>query len=505
MRHCLLLPCFLVGSVLLPFSSVSAGASPAPTVTPLIRTVDLNIGQSRTVTLCDGKQATVKLLGLKETRDPLRNAVRSAKVTVDVNGRKVTIPASYYSLPVTVGEVQVDCAVTKGFVKPNDPRRKNVWALDADARLRLWPAGSPWIRPGTFTYPAKQRWFATDTQMANVPCFVDGEVPANKSIYYHSGLDIGGTERLVEIVAATDGFVLSAGEAQCNSQEHLVRKPRYDAVSIRDDRGWYYRYSHLYSIDPAVKPGTRVKRGQKIGMLGKEGSSGGWAHLHFDITAGQPSGRYGVLNGYAFFWQTYHNANRTKLQAVARPHHFVRTGDTVVFDATRSWSAAGPEHIAEYHWTFNDGTTARGPKPQRSYRRSGTYSEILKVTDKAGHTDYDFAVVQVIDREHPEQVPPTIHATYWPTAGIRAGDEITFKVRSFRIGKTEGHERWDFGDGSPAVRVQSDGRAVSLAKDGYAVTTHRYKKPGHYLVRVERTNDRGQTATARLHVVVGGG
>jgi murein DD-endopeptidase MepM/ murein hydrolase activator NlpD len=483
-----------------------AVAPPVPTITPLVRTVDLELGQSCTVTLSDGKKATVKLLDLKEMRDPLRNAVRSAKVTVEVNGRKVTIPAAFYSLPVTVGDVQIDCAVTEGFVKPNDPRRKNVWALDADARLRLWSAESPWIRPGTFAYPAKQRWFASDTQMANVPVFVDGgEVPANKSIYYHSGLDIGGAECLVEIVSATDGFVISAGEAQYDSEKHPVREARYDAVSIRDDRGWYYRYSHLYSIDPAVKPGTRVKRGQKIGMLGKEGSSGGWAHLHFDITAMQPSGRYGILEGYAFFWQTYHEANQTKLQAVARPHHFVRTGDPVTLDATRSWSAAGPEQIAEYHWTFSDGTTAVEPKPQRSYDRSGTYSEILKVTDKDGSVDYDFAVVQVIDREHPEQAPPTIHATYWPTTGIRPGDEITFKVRSFRIGKTEGHERWDFGDGSPTVQVQSDGRAVKHAKDGYAVTTHRYQKPGHYLAQVQRTNDRGQTATARLHVVVGEG
>ena len=37
----------------------------------------------------------------------------------------------------------------------------------------------------------------------------------------------------------------------------------------------------------------------------------------------------------------------------------------------------------------------------------------------------------------------------------------------------------------------------------YAVTTHRYKKPGHYLVTVQRVNDRGQPATAHLHVRVG--
>jgi hypothetical protein len=51
--------------------------------------------------------------------------------------------------------------------------------------------------------------------------------------------------------------------------------------------------------------------------------------------------------------------------------------------------------------------------------------------------------------------------------------------------------------------VHSDGNVVKLAKDGYARTVHRYAKAGTYLVRVERTNRRGETAAARRHVRVG--
>ena len=88
---------------------------------------------------------------------------------------------------------------------------QNAWALEKDARLRLWPAGSPWIEPGTFSYPVRQRWFASDTQMANEPVYVDGaELPGKTDIYYHYGLDFGGAEGLVEVVAATDGLVVSA-------------------------------------------------------------------------------------------------------------------------------------------------------------------------------------------------------------------------------------------------------------------------------------------------------
>ena len=45
----------------------------------------------------------------------------------------------------------------------------------------FWTQGntdSPLMNPGTFRYPAKQRWFASGTQMANEPVHVDGgEVP----------------------------------------------------------------------------------------------------------------------------------------------------------------------------------------------------------------------------------------------------------------------------------------------------------------------------------------
>ena len=486
--------------VLVAWAACAEAAEPA-TIDPLQRTVDLNVHQQCQVELCDGTTATVKLVKLDEIRDDLRQAVRVARVTVEVNGQSATLTSANYNLPVTVGGVQIDCAVTRGCVRPD----KNPWALDTDARLRLWPAQSKWIRPGTFVYPVRQRWFASDTQMSNEPTFVDGgESPARKAVYYHWGLDFGGAEGLVEVVAATDGLVVSAGTETLESDsDDTPARPRYDVVYVRDGRGWYYRYSHLHTIDPAIKPGVRVTMGQRIGLLGKEGGSGGWTHLHFDVSAIQPSGRYGIVEGYAFVWQVYHDKHETELQAVARPHHLSWTGESVTLDATRSFSRQGPAGIARYHWTFTDGTTATGAKVRRRYDKPGQYSEILEVTDTDGRIDYDFARVLVIDRERPDRLPPAIHAVYYPTLGIKAGDEITFKVRSFSIGPDEGRERWDFGDGRPTVTTQSDGNAVKLAKDGYAVTTHRYRLAGHYLVRVERTNASGVTAVGHVHVRVG--
>jgi len=480
------------------FESAARGQTSTPALSPLVRVVDLDIGESQTVELCDGSRATVRLLDLKETRDDIRNAVRRAEVKVEVNGQNVSLVSSTYNLPTTVAGVQIDCPVTKGYLQKSS--KENAWGLEKDTRLRLWPTGSPLIRPGTFVYPAGQRWFATDTQMANVPCFVDGgEVPANKNIYYHYGLDFGGAEGLVDVLAATNGLVISAGLEKLPGYEDSPVTPRYDVIYLLDERGWFYRYSHLYRIADSVKPGRRVKMGEKIGILGKEGGSGGWTHLHFDITCRQPSGLWGIQNGYAFIWEAYQRQYQPKIIAVARPHRLAWAGQTVELDATRSWSRTG--EISKFEWTFCDGTSAAGPKVQRMYDKPGEYNEILKITDSAGNIDYDFAVVQIHDKATSDKLPPAIHAAYYPTFDIKPGDEVTFKVRTFNT--TYGKETWDFGDGSPKANVQSDGNAQVHNPQGYAVIEHRYEKAGHYIASVERTNERGQRAITHLHVRVG--
>jgi len=476
--------------------SLQAGP-PKPTMEPLVRVVDLALGESQEVELCDGKKVTVKLLELKETSDPVREAIREAKVRVEVDGRSAWLTSANYHLPSTVAGVRIDCPITSGYYRNS---HRDAWGLDKDARLRLWPAGSPLVTPGTFVYPVKQRWFASATQMANEPCYVDaGERPSVRKIYYHNGLDFGGAEGMVEVVSATDGLVVSSGTDGLPGYEETPRRPRYDVVYILDGRGWYYRYSHLFEIDEAIRPGTKVRAGQRLGLLGKEGGSGGWSHLHFDITARQPSGKWGTQEAYAFVWEAYQRQYRPKLIAVARPHHLIFAGEKVTLDASRSWSAEGK--ITRYQWTFTDGTTAEGEKVERVYARPGYYSEVLKVTDAAGRIDYDFAIVYAVDRDKPEPIPPTIHPVYHPTFGVRPGDEVTFKVRTFAT--TDGRETWDFGDSSAQATTRSDGNVVKLAKDGYAIVTHRYQKPGHYLVRVERADRLGRRAVAYVDVRVG--
>ncbi|HUR39433.1 MAG TPA: hypothetical protein VM222_08060, partial [Planctomycetota bacterium] len=187
-----------------------ASAGKADPAAVLHQTVDLSLGETQDVALPDGSSARLKLIDLKETLDEVNGAVRRAEVRVEVNGSAATLISGTYRLPVSAGGVQVDCPITKGYLAKGN--RKNIWGLVKDVRVRVWPADSPWIAPGTFGYPARQRWFATYTQMGNEPVYADGgDMPLKKEIYYHYGLDIGGSEGLVDVVAATDGLVVSSG------------------------------------------------------------------------------------------------------------------------------------------------------------------------------------------------------------------------------------------------------------------------------------------------------
>ena len=115
------------------------GAGQPSPADSLLRAVDLNVGESQDVRLSSGLTVTVRLLDLEETTDDVNGAVRRARVTVEVDGRRVELTSATYHLPVTSGDVQLDCPITSGYLKKAD---SNMWALDKDARIRLWPRNS---------------------------------------------------------------------------------------------------------------------------------------------------------------------------------------------------------------------------------------------------------------------------------------------------------------------------------------------------------------------------
>ena len=486
----------LAGLIFLMILNISCGDKPV--IAPVRVIAELDTGESQDITFSNGDMVNLKLLQVDVVRDSLRNAIRSVRVKISVDDKEISIYSGNYNLPVTVGKVQIDCPVVKDYSASS---RRNIWELHKDARFRIWPAGSPFIAPGTFAYPVKQAWLASMSQTGNEPTYVDwGENLANKNIYYHEGHDIGGAEGLDEIVSATDGLVLAAHGDTLEGFNDFPGDVRIDVVYILNDLGWYIRYSHLDSTDPAIIPGTRVKLGQRIGFMGKQGGSGGWVHLHFGMSHKETStGNWGIEDAYPYVWEAYVSQYDRAVIAVARPHHLLWTGQEAALDGGKSKSFAG--EIVSYEWTFCDGTTAAGPVQKKTYEKPGEYSEILKVTDSNGNIDYDFTVIQVYDRDKTEQTIPAIQPAYHPSLDIKPGDPVTFLVRTFNT--AVGNEVWDFGDVSPPVSVKSETvDRQNFIKGKFAETVHAFSEPGHYVVSVERSDESGLKAIAHLDVVV---
>lgn len=85
----------------------------------------------------------------------------------------------------------------------------------------------------------------------------------------HKGIDIVAPEGKT-VVAASDGYVVDAGDFFFSG----------NLVFIEHGQGLMTLYAHLSRID--VEPGERVRKGDKIGLVGKTGRVTG-PHLHFSV------------------------------------------------------------------------------------------------------------------------------------------------------------------------------------------------------------------------------
>ncbi len=107
------------------------------------------------------------------------------------------------------------------------------------------------------------------------------------------------------VYAAQDGFVIRAdwkyttmnpdewknqsNYYQVNPRTFVMRSFGGRQVWLDHENGVVTTYNHLSRIDPGIKKGTRVKKGQRIGWVGNSGLYGEaagksyGAHLHFEI------------------------------------------------------------------------------------------------------------------------------------------------------------------------------------------------------------------------------
>jgi murein DD-endopeptidase MepM/ murein hydrolase activator NlpD len=476
----------------------------------------LDVNESKTITLYDGTNVTIKLLDIIYDRDEVRKAVRSAKLKLSVDGEEKWIEAGNYNLPVHFKTVKIDCPIAKAYLD-NGNFPHGMWRLlGKEVKLRVWPVNSK-INPNNMVcYPIDQKWLSANTTAGLEPVEIDHDnlIPNDQEkIYYHWGFDFAGVKGVTPALAGGDGVVIAAGkkgyeEPDPNDSEYFkdepffnvsdkiskLPKPRFDRIFVRMENGWIYRYSHLQRID--VQLGDTVKAGQVIGALGNRWSD--FAHIHFEVWSidEDDNNNYTLELGYPYLWESYVDTYKPKIIAIARPHKYITVGDSVTLDGLKSVSFEGK--IVKYEWTFHDGTTATGASVTKQYNKPGYFSETLKITDDKGNVEYDFVHVTVVYKDKPNHKYGYTCVSYYPTFNIKAGDELTFKGRFFNI--NEGEDHWDFGDGTPIQTTHSNPDGYSAT--GYVELKHTYKKPGHYFVTFDRTVNNGMTTTTNLSIFV---
>ena len=106
-------------------------------------------------------------------------------------------------------------------------------------------------------------------------CLASGFGPRGSSGKLHKGVDFysktGG-----QVLAAADGVIVEA-----------VYRDDYGYMIIIDHgNGVYTRYAHLQRFARGVEAGRTVKRGDKLGPIGRSGAYTSIVHLHWEILLG---------------------------------------------------------------------------------------------------------------------------------------------------------------------------------------------------------------------------
>lgn len=139
----------------------------------------------------------------------------------------------------------------------------------------------PYYEPQRFTFPVQGKPWYTDTFGA------DREGGVRK----HEGTDLFGPEG-TPLVSVSDGRIEKLGWNRLGGER----------VGVRGEDGNYYYYAHLQTIEPSLKIGQIIKKGDPIGAMGHTGDALTTPdHLHFGIEL--PNGEW--INPYPFLavWQ----------------------------------------------------------------------------------------------------------------------------------------------------------------------------------------------------------
>jgi hypothetical protein len=431
----------------------------------------LDVNEEYQFKLKDGSRRSIRLISVEEHRDSVIGKIRRAEVNVEVNGKLLHLVCAPYVMPTETEGVRIQADTTSGWL-----------SISKRAQFSVWDASDPIVRAERFGFPIRDYLLLSHGMQSYNEVvhlgWVDG-CPEGVKAYHNYGIDFAGYEGREKIITCTEGEVI-----------RLSSKEEHRFVVIRDDDGPIWEYGHLDSISPQLKKRARVEKGLTIGVLGKTGPSGNFAHLHLgnylseaDLDAGRSNRR---LNLYPWIIATYEQQYHRTLYAVARPHQTVSTGEKVLFDGSKSVSFGG--EIISYRWILPSGEIANGTTAEKVFDKPGVYIATLRIIDKEGREDIDFYKVKVFTASAPEDKLPTIFMTHTPTNNISVDEPVLFRfwpqgVKRVSIGV-------DFGDGT----VVSD-------YPSYSEIRHKFRSPSIHVVTARGTIE-GKPITQKQKVLV---
>ena len=414
------------------------------------RFVYLDVGESFTFKLKDGTERRIRLASVTEHADSVIELLRRAEVAVAIDGKPLDLICEPCRMPSERDGIRIQADTTSGWV--NIPKR---------VQLSIWDASDPIVDTDRFAFPLPgYRLFSQGTQGYNEPVHLgdrDGD-PEGQRFHHNYGFDLAGFEGKDKVASSIDGTVAVASRGD-------------GTLAVEDDRGIVIEFGHLDTILPEIQPGTKVSRGQAVGIVGRKGASGNFSHLHVGLSLSMERFRSDrpcrALNLYPWLVEAYRRSAETKLLAVARPHVAARCGEVVRFDGTRSMAFGS--RLASYRWEFPGGVSLTGASVEKTFDAPGTYPVALWVEDERGLRDVDFATVRVFSKEKPEGIMPTLFLTYTPSSGARVDQSVSFRL--WPQGREVGAIRMDFGDGGVVERYEP-----------FSSVSHSFKTPGIHLV-----------------------
>ncbi len=165
--------------------------------------------------------------------------------------------------------------------EPVDGVRYNEVEEQTAARKSFyWPIGSDETEERNGIIYADKEPASTDV----ISEFGTRENPITGVVEEHYGIDIKGVDGVTNVIAVYRGEVISVVDS-CTVGDYECNEGYGNTIILSHSNNDYTVYAHLASIDPSVKVGVTVDKGQLIGKVGSTGATLE-SCLHYEIRKG---------------------------------------------------------------------------------------------------------------------------------------------------------------------------------------------------------------------------